>query len=168
MNHQISVSTRTTVIIPRGFSSRLQRALSNRRVTWMIYSKREHLLQEEYFTCPIWVMEFRSHEHICFLLTHSETGLKYLPPTDMRNSTQTDSQPKARRMRRISKEATQEGAACSPQRNDRAREVGLWSTPMTPPSQRCYKQGAPPQGGQGRGRRKRPRQLGELLFLLPQ
>ena len=37
-------------------------------------------------------MEFRSHKHICALLTHSKTGLKYLPLTDTRNSTQKERQ----------------------------------------------------------------------------
>lgn len=71
---------------------------------------------------PMWVRELISQLYV----SHSvlETGLKHFPSTAPRDNGQKDRQSKAKRMRRISKEATKEGAT-SPRKYEPARKADL-------------------------------------------
>lgn len=62
---------------------------------------------------PIWVRDLRSQVYVSHPAL--ETGLKYFPATAPRDNGQKDRQSKAKKVRRISKEATKEGAT-SPQK----------------------------------------------------
>lgn len=58
---------------------------------------------------PIWRRELRSQVRVSYSVL--EIGLKYFPVTPPRDNRQEDRQSKAKRMGRISKEATKGGAS---------------------------------------------------------